>query len=357
MKKALLNILFLTFLISSIFSCGTKEGKLPTVRLITTASDIHNNSINASVWKGFLDFYGDTAENQQHKGKFYDITSCQSQDLYKSTLEQLITEEHDLIITTEVVFADIINDIADKYPTQNFMLMDTNKNAINKPNVQVHNYNEEQGAFLIGAFAALKSIDDEIENPKFGFIGGVTCKTVLEFEAGYIQGLRHVIPNLPDENILTYYANDWNTPEKARTQAKNWFDYGIYTIFSVADKTGDGTITQAKEYRKVGKNVWAIGVNGDQHEDGIYEANKSAVLTSMIKKADTIVINALHNTKYNTFTGSITEENVATDGVGYAITNKTEISDTIIKKMHDIKMYISNGDIIVYSTYEQGVNQ
>ncbi|GAB1484911.1 hypothetical protein MASR2M78_37290 [Treponema sp.] len=43
------------------------------------------------------------------------------------------------------------------------------------------------------------------------------------------------------------HANDWGKPELAKAQAKNWYDSGVYAIFSAAGGTGNGTIAQAKE--------------------------------------------------------------------------------------------------------------
>ena len=50
---------------------------------------------------------------------------------------------------------------------------------------------EEEGSFLIGAAAALKTKTDHI-----GFIGGVEVPLIQKFEAGYIAGAKEVKPDI-----------------------------------------------------------------------------------------------------------------------------------------------------------------
>ena len=107
-------------------------------------------------------------------------------------------------------------------------------------------YDEEQGSYVVGLAAALHAKSDGINAPKFGFSGGVTGATSTKFEMGFIQGIKSVFPNA---SVIDYYANDWGKPELAKAQAKNWYDSGIYAIFSAAGGTGNGTSAQAKEYR------------------------------------------------------------------------------------------------------------
>lgn len=168
---------------------------------------------------------------------------------------------------------------------------------------------------------------------------------------GYIQGIKSV---LPDSEIVDYYANDWGKPELAKAQAKNWYDSGVYAIFSAAGGTGNGTIAQAKEYRLQGKNVWAIGVDSDQFEDGIYEGTKSAVLTSMLKKVENSSIYSLNAVENGTFTGKVVRMTMADDGVGYSKANP-ELKAEVVEAVETAKKEIINGTINIYGTYKEAL--
>lgn len=354
-KKIFLILMILVFTFAMVFAGGSKEEtqeNLPTVRLITDATGIDDKSFNAAAWRGILEFYGDTWEDQKGRGTLYDVVTCQTQDLYVPTLKQAADRGYDLIIATGFTFADAIGEVATEYPEQNFMIVDVN--WVGKANLQEYIYAEEQGSFLVGVAAALQAKADGIVNPKFGFIGGVPGATITKFEVGYIQGLRYVMPELSDSSIVDYYVNDWGAPDKAKAQAKNWYDSGVYAIFSAAGGSGNGTIAQAKEYRVQGKNVWAIGVDSDQYEEGVYEGSKSAVLTSMVKKVETSAIMALNDTENGTFKGGVIALDMATDGVGYTTTN-TELSASVVKQVEAAKADVISGKIKVIGTYKDAL--
>ena len=352
--KKILSVLVMFVIVSGfVFAVGSKEtvstdGR-PTVRLITDATGIDDKSFNAAAWRGILAYYGDTWENQTGRGKLYDVVTCQTQDMYIPTLKQASDEGYDLIVTTGFTFADALNEVAPLYPDQRYMIVDVD--YVVQPNVMQFVFKEEEGSYLVGLAAALQAKEAGIQNPKFGFIGGIPSATITKFEIGYIQGLKSVFPNA---EVVDFYANDWGKPELAKAQAKNWFDSGVYAIFSAAGGTGGGTIAQAKEYRIQGKDVWAIGVDSDQYEDGIYSGNKSAVLTSMIKRVETSTLMALETIDTNTFAGGVVVLDMFDDGVGYSTTNP-ELSASVIKAVDAAKVDIINGKIKVFGTYKEAL--
>ena len=56
------------------------------------------------------------------------------------------------------------------------------------------------------------------------------------------------------------------------------YDRGVTAIFQSAAATGSGVITEAKQRAALGENVWVIGVDLDQYEDGIYILNMEGCL-------------------------------------------------------------------------------
>jgi basic membrane protein A len=213
-------------------------------------------------------------------------------------------------------------------------------------------YAEHEGSYLAGAAAALKAKEDGIVNPRFGFIGGVAGSVITKFEVGYVQGILSVIP---DAQIVDYYTNSFGEPGLAKTQAKNWYDSGVYAIFSAAGASGNGTIAQAKEYRAAGKNVWAIGVDSDMYEEGVYnDAGESSVLTSMIKRVDNSALYALNAVSGNTFKGEVVVFDLKAGGVGYSSSNSA-LSGSITEKLDIIKAQIISGQITVADTLAKAV--
>lgn len=356
MKKLIITLLLISTIAFSAFANGSSEtaapaateatSSKPTVMLLTDATGIDDKSFNAAAWRGILSFYGESWNETPSRGKLYDVITASSQDMYIPNLKNAADQGYDLIITTGFTWADAIREVSAQYPDQNFMIVDVN--WVGVPNVREYIYTEEQGSYLVGVLAAKQAVVDGISNPKFGFIGGVPGATITKFEMGYIQGIKSI---LPDAEILDYYANSWGSPELAKAQAKNWYDNGVYVIFSAAGGTGNGTISQAKEMRIAGKDVWAIGVDSDQFEDGIYSGNMSAVLTSMIKVVENSSIDALTQVANGTFTGGEVVMNMKDGGVDFSSKNP-EIAKAAIDAAEAAKKAIISGDITVYGTYK-----
>lgn len=317
----------------------------PTIRMLTNISGIDDKSFNAMSWKGIQEFYHDTDKNLL-KGEYYDFVTCSGEDMYVPTLRQLAGEGHTVILVPGSNFVDAVIEVASEYPDQFFAVFDIA--AIDLPNVAQFTFAEEEGAFLVGMAAAMQAKLDGVEDPEFGFIGGIPGEVITRFEMGYIQGVKSIYPNAV---IHDFYANDWAKPELAKEQAKAWFDSGVYAIFSAAGSTGNGTIEQAKEYRSRGKNVWAIGVDCDQYEDGLYDEENSAVLTSMIKRVDTAAMMLLRDCK--DFSLDLPRETylgLAQQGLDYSTTNPL-LHKEVIEAVNAKKQEIIAGKQKIYKTY------
>jgi basic membrane protein A len=317
------------------------------MRLLTDATGIDDKSFNAAAWRGILEFYGDSWQNPRQRGQLYDVVTAQTPDMYIPNLRQATDEGYDLIVATGFTFADALTTVASQNPRQNYMIVDVD--WIGLPNVLQVVFAEHEGSYLVGVATALKAREDGITNPRFGFIGGVAGATITKFEVGYIQGILSVFPNA---QIVDYYTNDWGRPDLAKTQAMNWYDNGVYAIYSAAGGSGNGTIAQAKEYRQAGRNVWAIGVDSDQHDEGIYSGNNSAVLTSMLKLVESGLLYGLNAVRNNTFRGEVIALDLRAEGVGYSTTNSA-MTASIRTELERVKQQIINGQVRVAATYAE----
>ncbi|MDR2193697.1 MAG: BMP family protein [Treponema sp.] len=356
MRKTLLQSIIVALTVSLLLgvSCSKKQapsassGEQLTVRLLTDATGIDDKSFNAAAWRGMLQFYGDTWNLTSNRGTLYEVVSATTQDQYIPVMRQATDEQYDLIIATGFTFADALGEVAAGAPDQNYLIVDVD--WIDLPNVLNAVFAEHEGSYLVGVAAALKAQADGITGPRFGFIGGIASPTIAKFEIGYIQGVLSVLPHA---QFVEYYAGDWGRPDLAKTQAKNWYDSGVYAIYSAAGGTGNGTIAQAKEYRLQGKNVWAIGVDSDQYEEGLYTNTDSAVLTSMIKRVESSVLYALNAVKNGTFKGEVITLDLKADGVGFAVTNTKALPKDIIDRIDEEKAKIIAGTIQVAATLEE----
>jgi basic membrane protein A len=351
MKKGLLLALLGVMAAAAVFGAGRGQsgGASPaaggiTVRLLTDATGIDDKSFNAAAWRGILQFYGDTWDRPTQRGTAYDVVTAQTQDMYVPNIRQATDEGYDLIVTTGFTYISALSEVAAQNPNQKYMLVDE---VVDLPNVLSAKFSEHEGSFLVGAAAALKAKADGIANPRFGFIGGVPGAVITKFEVGYVQGILSVTP---EAQIVDYYVNDWGNPALAKTQAKNWYDSGVYAIYSAAGGSGNGTIAQAREYRAQGRNVWAIGVDSDQHEEGAYSDTESAVLTSMLKRVEDSLVYGLRAIQDGTFKGETILFDLKAGGLGYSTTNTTAMTKDITDQIERIKARIISGEIKIAAT-------
>ena len=85
-------------------------------------------------------------------------------------------QNSELVLTAGYQMGDVLARVAPEFPDVKFAIFDV---VLDIPNVASVNYKSNEGSFLVGAIAALKS-----ESGKIGYIGGVDVPLLREFEAG-----------------------------------------------------------------------------------------------------------------------------------------------------------------------------
>ena len=106
----------------------------------------------------------------------------------------------------------------------------------------------------------------------------------------------------------------------------------FYYNYFIKNRLECGVITEAKTRVVNGEEVWVIGVDSDQYDDGIYEGSKSVVLTSAIKKIDEATYQIIKNEINGEFPGGqVLRFDTKNDAVGIPSENPNLSEDTITK--------------------------
>lgn len=243
----------------------------------------------------------------------------------------------DLIIGVGFLFTDEIRAMAFDFPKKKFACVDYTVDDREIPeNLAALTFREEEGSFLVGAIAALKS-----QTGKIGFVGGVESPLIKKFEAGYTQGAKHV---RPDIEVKAVYAGVSDTafkdPQKGKELASSLYDAGCDVIYHASGSTGLGVFKAAEERKKL-----AIGVDRDQSD----EAAPGVVLTSMTKNTDTAVFDVIESVVKGNFRGGVMSLGLKEGGVGYVYNEKNKhlIGEEIHRKVEELKSKIIAGEITV----------
>lgn len=336
MKKVLALLLAVVMIASLAIGCTTteKEAADITVGLVTDVGGIDDKSFNQGTWEGILRF----AEDFNVAEGDYKYSQSATDADYVTNLSTFADDELDLIVAPGFLFFDAMTEVATKYPDQKFLLIDS---VVDLPNVASAVFAEHEGSFLVGVAAALKAKDAGKDT--VGFIGGMDFDLIQKFEAGFEAGVAAVDANM---TVLIEYAGDFANPAIGQTLAAKMYDEGAYVIYHAAGGTGNGMIKEAKDRVANGQDVWAIGVDKDQYADGIYEGDKSVVLTSMMKRVDTAAYNVSEKVLNGEFNGGVLVFTLANDGVGIPAENPN-LTDAWTKEIKGFADKIIAGEITV----------
>jgi len=253
----------------------------------------------------------------------------------KANLELLAADGNAVIVGVGFMFTDPMTEVAAANPDITFGIVDS---VVEADNVKSLIFAEEQGSFLVGAAAALKS-----ESGKIGFIGGQEIDLIKKFEAGYTAGAKYINPDIVVDVKYLGPAGDnsaWGNVAGAKEIAAGWYAAGTDVIYTAAGGSGAGTIEAAIEAGK-----WAIGVDSDQYLTAGTPEAQAVILTSMLKRVDVAVFETIKAVNDGDKTGGIKVFDLSNDGVGYSTSGG--YIDEFVDQLDEIKAKIVSGEITV----------
>ena len=264
-----------------------------------------------------------------------EVNGIESDPVATGVLLRDASQNSELVLTAGYQMGDVLARVAPEFPDVQFAIFDV---MLDIPNVASVNYKSNEGSFLVGAIAGLKS-----ESNKIGYIGGADVPLLQEFEAGYIAGIHAVNPDA--EVTVEYISKDaagFGQPEKAKELALGQYANGVDIIYTAAGGSGQGVLEAAQAQQKF--IIW-VDSNGNHLAPGL-------VLTSMTKEIPTSVQRIIRETVEGNFMAGIRLFGVADDDVSYAVDehNQPLLSDDIIETVESLKAKIIAGEITVPNT-------
>jgi len=265
-------------------------------------------------------------------------TDAQKED----RLRQLAEGDYNPIIAVGFAYAGPLGKVAKDFPDVKFAIIDDFTTGVDTgANIANLTFAENEGSFLVGVAAALKSTTGHV-----GYIGGVNTPLLQKFQAGFQAGVKAVKPS--DKIDIKYLTQPpdfggFNDPAKGQTAAQGMYDAGADVIFAAAGGSGGGVFKAAKAAGKL-----AIGVDSDQYNQPALAAVKSVIMTSMIKKVDVAVYDFITSVKDDKFVAGNKVYDLKAGGVDYS-TSGGQV-DSIKDQIDAYKQKIISGEIKVPST-------
>ena len=242
-------------------------------------------------------------------------------------------ENSDLVITSGYQMGDPVSRVAPEFPDVMFVIFDA---AVNLPNVVSFTHRVNEGTFLLGAIAGLKT-----ETGKVGYLGGANVPLLHGFEAGYVAGVKAVNPDA--EIIKGYVADDqqgFYQPDVGGTIALTQYGLGVDVIYAMADQSGFGAVETAKlaEGRYV---IW--------NYIDITDMAPGIILTGLRVGIDKSAYNVVQEFAAGNLMAGVRSVGLAEDNVGYMLAegNKDLLSAELLEKVEALKAAIIAGEIAV----------
>lgn len=314
---------------------GTDNGDAPTSDIkVGMAYDVggrgdqsFNDSAAAGLDQAIDEFGMESQESEAEDGE--------AESAREERLRTFADAGYDPIIAVGFAYAASIGKVAEEYPDVHFAIIDDS--SVEADNVASLVFAEEQGSFLVGAAAALKTETDQI-----GFVGGVETPLIQKFEAGYVAGAESVNPDIEvDVTYLTQVPDfsGFADPAKGKTAAQGMYDNGADIVYHAAGGSGGGVFEAASE-----SGNWAIGVDSDQYNTADPSVQES-ILTSMLKNVNVAVYEYLSQVNDGDFPSGVTTYDLEVDGVGYSTSGG--FVDDIVEQLDELKQQIIDGEISV----------
>ena len=358
MKKKALALALSAIMLTGLVGCSNSSVGTASnlkVGMSTDSGTIDDKSFNQGTWEGIL-----KAESELGIESNYLKPSGTTEADYMKEIGNLYDTGYKFIVTPGFKFETAIFNAQDKYKDAKFVIIDGSPNNGKSGDERVENvaensvaiyFAEEQGGFLAGVAAAV-----QLKEGDLGFIGGMEIPSVQKFNWGFQQGVKYANENLGTNMILKaeniVYQGTFSEVTAGKQIAATMYDNGVKAIFTAAGGVGVGVVMEATERAKTGKEAWVIGVDVDQYEDGIYEDNKSIILTSALKKIDNATFDIIKAELDGNFPGGQTLTfDVKNDGIGLPNENPNLSEDTM-KIVEEVINKIKNGEVEVKS--EQG---
>jgi basic membrane protein A len=246
--------------------------------MVTDAAGLGDKGFNDVTWKGIEQAVGELGVEAR-------ITESKDPADYVRNLSDAATDA-DLVVSVGVFLSGALGQVAARYPGVHFVQIEGTADA---PNAAVYNFKGEEGGFLAGVVAGLKTKSGVV-----GMVGGMDIPPVEAYDAGYRAGVI-TVNELRGREVkpLVATVGSFTDSAKARSIANTMIGQGADVVFRAAGSSGLGVISAAKDH----PDVYVVGEDLD-----IEDVLPGQILVCTLKRIDRVVFGAIEKALAGDFT-------------------------------------------------------
>lgn len=345
--KKILTIVVAVLMLTAVFAGCADSGKDELkVGMVTDSGTIDDKSFNEGTYDGLVA----AAKELELEYRYLKPTGETEAD-YLQEIGNLYDAGYKFLVTPGFKFETAIFAAQTKYPDAKFVLLDGYPHSGDYVSTVAENtvsifFAEHESGFIAGVATAV-----ELQEGEIGFIGGMAIPAVQKFNWGFQQGIAYANENYGTSCVMTeanvLYQGTFFEIEAGQQIAATMFDQGVKAIFCAAGGVGVGAINEAKTRVVAGEEVWIVGVDVDQYSQGIYEGDKSVVITSAMKRIGTATYDMIMAENDGEFPGGETLVfDAANNGVGIPAENPN-LGTAAVDAADEAFDKVVSGDIVV----------
>lgn len=319
---------------------GSAGGDGETLKAVFVVGNaLGDQSFIDSTWKGMED----AKEQLGIEVKATELNNDKSK--YEPGIQDAAESDNKIIVSTGMEMLEYVNKHAANYPEKLFIVCDVDTNAeIKADNILGIHYNANEGDYMAGAVAAIKS-----KTGKIGFLGGMDSPVINDFLVGYIEGAKAINPDI---KVAVNYVGSYSDPAKGGEFANSQIKNGVDVIHPVAGGSGTGALAEAAKQK-----VFTIGVDSDQYMKLKDSAPETAeyIVTSSLKNVGDSVFAQLKAIKE---TGKFDGTKIVTLGIkenAVALVKNENFDKHMTAddkaKLDEIVKKVENGEVTVGTAY------
>jgi basic membrane protein A len=278
---------------------------------VTDTGGVDDKSFNQAAWEGAQRAAADLGIEAK-------VLESQAETDYEPNINSLVAEGCNVIVTVGFLLGDATKAAAEANPDVDFSIVDFAYDPV-IPNVLGQVFATNQAAFLAGYVAASVT-----QTGVIGTFGGINIGgPVTDFMDGFVWGAQYYNEQKgANVQVLGWdpatkeglFTGNFSSLSDGRDFAKNLNDEGADIVLPVAGPVGGGSAALAAELGT--DTLKIIGVDADWY---LTDPDHSGVfLTSILKKVDATVYEAIKRAHEGTLEGGVIVGTLENGGVGLA---------------------------------------
>lgn len=306
--------------------------------MVTDAGGIDDKSFNATSWQGMV------MAEEQLEGVETDYLESQQQTDYAPNISQFVDQGYDMIITVGFLLEEDTATFADQNPDISFAIVDSAYDPP-KDNVLGLTFATDEAAFMAGYTAAAMT-----QTGVVGTFGGIKIPTVTIFMVGFESGVNYYNEQHgTDVTVLGWdtasdeglFVGNFESTDDGRRAGEDLIAEGADIIMPVAGPVGLGTASAVQD----NEGTMLIWVD----TDGCVSIPEycPVILTSVMKKMDEAVFEAVRRGADGEFEGGTYVGTLENDGVALAPLHEFEDAapEGLSDELETIRQGIIAGEI------------